>query len=401
MSPSSHQLKAIFALLIICMVSVIVYNDHYKGTFGVIRNAFPDKPIAMTDWHGEKAWRPQNPPAPPAPSPATTVATTSAGATEAPPKGLKILVLSSVGRSGSSFLGELIAQLPDSLYFFEPMMFNSKATTEGVNARVTWDLLKNIFGCRFDHDWLVFARSRSLVRKKEGKPCARSRGEGAGACLRDLCLNQTNIVVKVIRMRVSWLADLLLESGPELKVVHLVRDPRATFRSSRMFVKTQKDYTELCPRILEDLQMIDTVKKLFPGRVTSVKFEDLCLDPKGVATELWRFLSGARRAALLPAWALYLAEHTDGANTRGNAYSTWRDTRKEAEAWRQEIGREPAAGRGGALRRRHRPAGPQQVPLAGHRPEPVLPPAVGREALVHARLNPAGAAGPKGHNSME
>ncbi|XP_047491755.1 carbohydrate sulfotransferase 5-like [Penaeus chinensis] len=333
----SHQLKTIFALLIICMVPVILYNDHYRGTLGLIKNAFPSKPIALADWNGEKFWRLQNPPAAPAPS-STTVSTTSAGAPEALPKGHKILVLSTVGRSGSSFLGELIAQLPDSLYFFEPMMFNSKATPEGVNARVTWDLLKNIFSCRFDHDWLVFARRRSLVRKKEGKPCARSRAEGAGDCLRKLCLNQTNIVVKVIRMRVSWLADLLLESGPELKVVHLVRDPRASFRSSRMFVQTQKDYTELCPRILEDLQMIDTVKRLFPGRVTSVKYEDLCLDPKGVVTDLWGFLSGARKAALPPAWALYLAEHTDGANTRGNAYSTWRDTRKEAEAWRQEIG---------------------------------------------------------------
>ncbi|ROT69610.1 putative carbohydrate sulfotransferase 1-like [Penaeus vannamei] len=87
-----------------------------------------------------------------------------------------------------------------------------------------------------------------------------------------------------------------------------------------------------------DLQMIDTVKKLFPGRVTSVKYEDLCLDTKGVATTLWRFLSGAPEADLPPTWAHYLAEHTDGANRRGNAYSTWRDTRKEAEAWRQEIG---------------------------------------------------------------
>nr|XP_027222455.1 carbohydrate sulfotransferase 5-like [Penaeus vannamei] len=245
---------------------------------------------------------------------------------------------STVGRSGSSFLGELIAQLPDSLYFFEPMMFSSKATTEGVNPKVTWNLLRKTFSCQFDHDWLVFARSRNLVRKKEGKPCAHLHGEYARSCLRNLCLNQTNIVVKVIRMRVSWLADLLLEAGPELKVVHLVRDPRATFRSSKMFVRTQADYKALCPRILKDLQMIDTVKKLFPGRVTSVKYEDLCLDTKGVATTLWRFLSGAPEADLPPTWAHYLAEHTDGANRRGNAYSTWRDTRKEAEAWRQEIG---------------------------------------------------------------
>ncbi|XP_037792944.1 carbohydrate sulfotransferase 5-like [Penaeus monodon] len=335
MSPFFHQFKTIFALLTICMVSVILYCDRYEGTLGLIRNAFPSKPVTLVDWNGEKFWRLQNPPAAPAPSPATTVSTTNTGATEASPKGHKILVLSTVGRSGSSFLGELIAQLPDSLYFFEPMMYNAKATTEGVNARVTWDLLKNIFSCRFDHDWQVFARSRSLVRKKGGRPCAGSRSEGAGACLRELCLNQTNIVVKVIRMRVSWLADLLLQSGPELKVVHLVRDPRATFRSSRMFVQTQKDYTALCPRILETFAY-DAHKELFVA--TSVKYEDLCLDPEGVVTDLWRFLSGARKAALPPAWALYLAEHTDGANKKGNAYSTWRDTRKEAEAWRQEIG---------------------------------------------------------------
>lgn len=338
MSPCFHQFKTIFSFLIIGMVLAILHSARREGALDLIRNALPNNTMALADWNVEKYWRPQSEShAPPTPTP-TTVPASAAGATGAPPKARKILVLSTVGRSGSSFLGELIAQLPDSLYFFEPMMFSSKATTEGVNPRVTWNLLRKTFSCQFDHDWLVFARSRNLVRKKEGKPCAHLHGEYARSCLRNLCLNQTNIVVKVIRMRVSWLADLLLEAGPELKVVHLVRDPRATFRSSKMFVRTQADYKALCPRILEDLQMIDTVKKLFPGRVTSVKYEDLCLDTKGVATTLWRFLSGAPEADLPPTWAHYLAEHTDGANRRGNAYSTWRDTRKEAEAWRQEIG---------------------------------------------------------------
>lgn len=56
---------------------------------------------------------------------------------------------------------------------------------------------------------------------------------------------------QTIRMRVSWLPELLLRLGPGLRVVHLVRDPRASFRSSVTYAPSQKDHTTYCPLILE------------------------------------------------------------------------------------------------------------------------------------------------------
>lgn len=39
------------------------------------------------------------------------------------PQEANILLLSSVGRSGSSFLGELLSYQPSTIYFFEPELY--------------------------------------------------------------------------------------------------------------------------------------------------------------------------------------------------------------------------------------------------------------------------------------
>ncbi|XP_042858390.1 carbohydrate sulfotransferase 5-like [Penaeus japonicus] len=335
MRPVLHHFRTLVAFLIPGMVFVIWYCEQSERPFSTIRQVLPETSIAITNSKDENFWRFQNMSF--ASSHATSIVAADERASEEAKVGLKILILSSVGRSGSSFLAELISQLPNTFYVFEPMMFNEKSTSEGVNPRVTWDLLKNIFSCKFDHDWLLFARRRSLLRTGERNPCARLQGTSALSCVREYCLKKTNIVIKVIRMRISWITDLLTESGLDLKIIHLVRDPRATFRSSRAYVPTQKDYGIFCPRILEDLQMIKSIQKLSPNTLTSVKYEDLCLDTEGVATRLWRFISGDSEAGLPPTWSRYIEDHTNGSNRKGNAYSTWRDTKKEAEEWRGQI----------------------------------------------------------------
>ncbi|XP_047490803.1 uncharacterized protein LOC125040296 [Penaeus chinensis] len=122
-----------------------------------------------------------------------------------------------------------------------------------------------------------------------------------------------------------------------MKVVHLVRDPRASFRSCITYASSQKDHASYCPLILEDLFMVGTMKKLFPRSLTSVKYEDLCLDAAGVATDLWRFISGDNEAALPRSWSRYIQDHTTPSRASRGPYQTRRDSQKEAEQWRQEI----------------------------------------------------------------
>ncbi|XP_037792739.1 carbohydrate sulfotransferase 3-like isoform X1 [Penaeus monodon] len=262
------------------------------------------------------------------------------GASEAPPGGAIVLVLSSVGRSGSSFLGELIAQLPNTFYNFEPLHFYDRSTREAVTPRLAWDTVKALSSCRLEKDWLRATARRGLLRSEAGTICQTVDAGEAARCAGDFCRNRTRLVLKTIRMRVSWLPELLLHFGSGMKVVHLVRDPRASFRSCITYASSQKDHARYCPLILEDLFMVDTVRRLFPRSLTSVKYEDLCLDAEGVATDLWRFISEDSEAALPPSWSGYIQDHTTPSKASRGPYQTRRDSQKEAEQWRQEIDEE-------------------------------------------------------------
>ncbi|XP_037792741.1 uncharacterized protein LOC119588103 isoform X2 [Penaeus monodon] len=207
------------------------------------------------------------------------------GASEAPPGGAIVLVLSSVGRSGSSFLGELIAQLPNTFYNFEPLHFYDRSTREAVTPRLAWDTVKALSSCRLEKDWLRATARRGLLRSEAGTICQTVDAGEAARCAGDFCRNRTRLVLK-------------------------------------------------------DLFMVDTVRRLFPRSLTSVKYEDLCLDAEGVATDLWRFISEDSEAALPPSWSGYIQDHTTPSKASRGPYQTRRDSQKEAEQWRQEIDEE-------------------------------------------------------------
>ncbi|XP_063593164.1 carbohydrate sulfotransferase 5-like [Penaeus indicus] len=259
-----------------------------------------------------------------------------------PAKGLKILLLSSVGRSGSSLFGELLAQMPKTLYFFEPLMFFQKRTAEGVQPRSTLPLLQKVYGCAWgpeDARWASFGASRSLARQNGRQPvCVLESGERVLDCLRNTCLQNTNIVVKVIRMRVAWLSSLLSEGDSSVRVVHLVRDPRGAFLSLQRQGMKQKNPREWCPAILQDVKLVNETKHRFPDSFTSIKYEDFCRDPKGVAASLWKFISGDAQASLPQSWLNYLKVHTDPAQSRPwKRFGTLRNTQRQTQAWRRKI----------------------------------------------------------------
>lgn len=257
-------------------------------------------------------------------------------------KGLKILLLSSVGRSGSSMFGELLAQMPNTLYFFEPLMFYQKYTSEGVTPTTSLSIVRKIYSCAWspvDARWASFNGGRNLARQNGRRPvCRFGNGTRMLSCLKNTCLENTNIVVKVIRMRVAWLSNLLGDGESSVRVVHLVRDPRGSFLSLKRQDMRQKNPREWCPAILQDLKLVNLTKHRFPDSFTSIKYEDFCRDPETVATNLWKFISGDSRAALPQSWLNYLKVHTDPAHSRPRKrFGTLRNTRKQTQAWRREI----------------------------------------------------------------
>ncbi|XP_071523145.1 carbohydrate sulfotransferase 4-like isoform X2 [Panulirus ornatus] len=227
------------------------------------------------------------------------------------PQLVNILLLSSVGRSGSSFLAELLFQQPSTIYFFEPELYFNFKTYKGVTSNASRILLDQLYQCKLDKDWVEWARTRNNVFREYdiNEDCQNKDTTIFKQCIEDKCSRKYRKLIKVIKIRLSWVAEMLVNPENPLKVIYLVRDPRGSFTSLRKANMLQKDFKIWCPRILEDLELVNTFKALFPRDFFFVRYEDLCFDPWGTATKLWQFVSDSK---LLPeSWSTYLHKHTN------------------------------------------------------------------------------------------
>ena len=129
--------------------------------------------------------------------------------------------------------------------------------------------IKNIFNCEFmEVNMQVFYtlilpwaadRSRSCGRFAV---CLRhSRGMlGALNCIPFLnrtCSSANVNVVKTVRLSMKQ-AEALLQEDPEVKVIHLVRDPRGVLRSrqvTRVGLSYHETAEQLCAKVVQDIKV--------------------------------------------------------------------------------------------------------------------------------------------------
>jgi hypothetical protein len=142
---------------------------------------------------------------------------------------VKVLVVG-VARSGTSFLGEIFRQNPDMAYLYEPFWGNTVIKerqciwlTEGDHEPQSERLLRDVFNGQFDE------LERQQPRPQN--PQFSSRREEATRYLRGGEIERgTDVVMKEIRlnMQMRWVLKVV---GPDLRIVHLVRDPRGVAAS--------------------------------------------------------------------------------------------------------------------------------------------------------------------------
>lgn len=107
------------------------------------------------------------------------------------------------------------------------------------------------------------------------------------------CLTSKYIVIKTIRFSMENMR-FLLEKNPNIKIIHLLRDPRATIRSEIfMGVGRWQDIVNvsrtLCGRIMEDIEMFKIFQKDFPNRILRIRYEDLSRYPIDTSKLMYSF----------------------------------------------------------------------------------------------------------------
>ncbi|XP_071533175.1 carbohydrate sulfotransferase 1-like [Panulirus ornatus] len=199
-----------------------------------------------------------------------------------------ILIMSSLGRSGSSFLADLVASQGSNIYFFEPVR-----PVKMINA--TRDLavaeIARYFNCTVREDLFSRRNGNKTIRLRATSKCndgvSLTKNETAA---RITCQQQKVVIVKTIRLRLSWARELMDDEHLHLKLIHLVRDPRAIMLSMSDSKWGKIDENNVCPFMLQDLQYKQEMERLFPDRYFFLRYEDLCTNLEEEARRIFRFV---------------------------------------------------------------------------------------------------------------
>ncbi|XP_078703445.1 carbohydrate sulfotransferase 3-like [Branchiostoma floridae x Branchiostoma belcheri] len=278
-----------------------------------------------------------------------------------------VLIMSQM-RSGSSFAAEIFNQHPGAFYVFEPLWAVSFLSNGTYNSDV-WrrDMLTALMTCRFeglekflwfylnDENFYVFTKSQALldVCKKFSKPgnitepCPIPRSVLASVLGRS-CHAKNFTVIKTIRVKdIDLIRSTLENIGNEvdLKIIHLVRDPRATI-ASRMGVFDQgKSYADLnvknknygiyglCREALRNMQPKSGTSSLLRDRYALVRYEDIIRDITEMAKRLYNFTGVPIHRDVLR----WIQLNTNVEDVDGGPFSRKRNAKETANHWRTRL----------------------------------------------------------------
>ncbi|XP_072020653.1 carbohydrate sulfotransferase 1-like [Amphiura filiformis] len=284
----------------------------------------------------------------------------------------KVIILTRK-RSGSSFVGEVLNQNPDMFYVFEPL---TVLTFLGVKRFMRKDIfdtfslqiLNATLHCDFQNvymqnKWWFFLKKNLCLYSNSVKniemcghdpehdPEPKPKDEQRSyvnkiiSNLTRICQNYRYIGIKTIRLtEIRLLKQLMTSSYLNIKILHLVRDPRGTMSSRiklpqenyeflRKKGKTGNEVTDLCRSVNRNLKFINNNEDhdWLHNRYKLIRFEDTATNPRKAAEEIYDFL-GIPFPDSLSDWI--------EANTKvnsGDPYSHTRDSKSIVHSWRQYL----------------------------------------------------------------
>ncbi|XP_067674625.1 carbohydrate sulfotransferase 4-like [Haliotis asinina] len=229
------------------------------------------------------------------------------------PKARTKVILLTYMRSGSTFTGDILSAHPDVFYFFEPLHFlvqekhtvfdylRKRKLHSGFSFKryLIRKVLLGLLNCDFeemDIDTVSQFHLRNSRTTKSYSDCLHVYPGIFGIlhCLPDLykiCINAKVILAKTIALNMKIAVEMMYKDS-KVRVIHLVRDPRATIWSEgRYSYYKRKDFWTyvgtFCKNLLEDIKLIARIKKKVPKRAHVVLYENLAEHPINVSRALY------------------------------------------------------------------------------------------------------------------
>ncbi|XP_033744283.1 carbohydrate sulfotransferase 1-like [Pecten maximus] len=217
-------------------------------------------------------------------------------------------------RGGTTFTGDIIgSRRKDSFYMYEPLYalskfgyfkpgyecsLNSESCRKGNQGdEKILKIVKAVFNCDSDNYKKTILRwevdlSGASEKVNDTSWNIKSK-KCTEACLMkylNLCPTYGSVVSKIPRLSVS-LAVKLLEMLPNLKIIHLLRDPRAIMNSRKhlRWTPVPGGAISLCNKMTDDYLASQKAQIAYPGRLQIVFYEDIVTQPLETLKTIYNF----------------------------------------------------------------------------------------------------------------
>ncbi|XP_045198558.2 carbohydrate sulfotransferase 3-like [Mercenaria mercenaria] len=302
----------------------------------------------------------------------------------------KIVLIIAYMRTGSTLTGSIFQEYPDTFYVFEPVRLINQAfkgkdqkdktnvTLKYINGtkrqyktsernKVVLDEINSWLNCKLDsistqsltnvhHKTFTkimktfYFCSKKYISKstKAGKASSASFKEtnaNLKHCLKkaeESCQKSPLVALKFIRLRMKDVAKLL-PFYPNMKIIHLVRDPRGIL-ISRIKLKaiTTKNYQAKvkshCSSIEQDLKFSKAILQTYSDRLKIVYYEDIAERPLETTRALTEF-AGLR---FVKSMQTFIEKQTHASRDSGPYATQRRNSKTTAKKWRTLIDPEMA-----------------------------------------------------------
>ncbi|XP_053840260.1 carbohydrate sulfotransferase 3 isoform X3 [Vidua macroura] len=294
------------------------------------------------------------------------------------------VLLMATTRTGSSFVGEFFNQQGSIFYLFEPLWHVEKTVTflpggaSAVGSALVYrDVLKQLFLC----DLYILENFISPVPEGHLTPFLFRRGSSHSLCEEPVCTPSTkkvfekyycknrrcgplnitlaaeacrhkqHVALKTVRIRqLEFLQPLVEDPRLDLRIIQLVRDPRAVL-ASRMVAFSGKYETwkkwasegeaplreEEVQRLRGNCESIRVSAELglrrpgwLRGRYMLVRYEDVARAPLQKAREMFRF-AGLPLTQQVEEW---IGRNTQAPHDGNGVYSTCKNSSEQFDKWR-------------------------------------------------------------------
>lgn len=248
-----------------------------------------------------------------------------------------LVVILTTWRSGSTFFGDLLQNIPGSYYHFEPLLYiRNIRLREPSHSIEGLDTVRRLLQCNYTG----LDSYLKLVYFDFNSPLWRICKTYPQFCvdqnfLSEFCGIFPYQSMKLVRISANVSEALLTDPQLNVKAVLLVRDPRGTMASRRTLswcdTEDCRSPVALCKDMVSDFYAAKILVKRYPTQFKVIRYEDLSLNPYNTTDDILKFygLPFHRRVKE------FLDSHTR--KNIGNLMSTFRDSKRTAFRWMHKL----------------------------------------------------------------